>query len=100
MFRVTQFSDMHFCTDPEAASRNTDDTWDAVFADAFDSGRPLADLVVITGDIAVDGSVTSEAHLVGEDRWPSSPLPEISRRMLRDEISYEEMKAQLAAEQA
>ena len=47
---------MHFCTDPEAASRNTDDTWDAVFADAFDSGRPLADLVVITGDIADNGT--------------------------------------------
>ena len=290
VFRVTQFSDMHFCTDPEAAPRNTDDTWDAVFADAFDSGQPLPDLVVITGDIADngteaeyekvaeklsrlpvdavvcpgnhdrqvpfdailprpgissgrtlrvgswlfifadsnadgrdrrpdgslvdredrthahgrfgdaevawivetversdadhafvwthhppgafgffskpdhdaefarlvdmapkivgvgaghthtntihecggrpihqcpslsvnidfrnfttlppgfrtyefsdDGSTTSEAHLVGEDRWPSSPLPEISRRMLRGEISYEEMKAQLAAEQA
>lgn len=56
MFSVTQFSDMHFCVDPEAEPRNTDDTWDAVFADAFGSGRPLPDLVVITGDIAHNGT--------------------------------------------
>ena len=56
VFRVTQFSDMHFCSDPDAAPRNTDDTWDAVFADAFASDRPLPDLVVITGDIADNGT--------------------------------------------
>lgn len=56
MFRVTQFSDMHFCTEPEGEPRNTDDAWDAVFADAFESGRPRPDLVVITGDIAHNGT--------------------------------------------
>ena len=56
MFRVTQFSDMHFCTEPEGEPRNTDDSWDAVFGEAFDSGRPTPDLVVITGDIAHNGT--------------------------------------------
>ncbi|MYL08701.1 MAG: hypothetical protein F4015_04315 [Acidimicrobiia bacterium] len=56
VFRVTQFSDMHFCSNPEAAPRNTDDTWDAVFDDAFASDRQLPDLVVITGDIADNGT--------------------------------------------
>ena len=42
----------------------------------------------------------SEAHLVGEEQWPSYSLTEPTRRMLRGEISYEEMKAQLAAERA
>ena len=53
-----------------------------------------------TYEFAEDGSITSEAHLVGEDRWPSEPLPEIAQRMLRGEISYEEMKAKLASERA
>ncbi|MDE0117376.1 MAG: metallophosphoesterase [bacterium] len=56
MFRVTQFSDMHFCTEPEREPRNTDESWDAVFSDAFDSRRPRPDLVVITGDIAHNGT--------------------------------------------
>lgn len=56
VLRVTQFSDMHFCTEPEGEPRNTDETWDTVFAEAFDAGRPLPDLVVITGDIAHNGT--------------------------------------------
>lgn len=75
MFRVTQFSDMHFCTDPEAASRNTDDTWDAVFADAFDSGRPVPDLVVITGDIA-DNGTEAEYEKIAE-KLARLPVPAV-----------------------
>ncbi len=75
VFRVTQFSDMHFCTDPEAASRNTDDTWDAVFADAFDAGRPLADLVVITGDIA-DNGTEAEYEKIAE-KLARIPVPTV-----------------------
>lgn len=75
VFRVTQFSDMHFCTDPEAASRNTDDTWDAVFADAFNSERPLPDLVVITGDIADNGS-EAEYEKIAE-KLARLPVPTI-----------------------
>jgi len=75
VFRVTQFSDMHFCTEPEAASRNTDDTWDAVFADAFDAGRPLADLVVITGDIA-DNGTEAEYEKIAE-KLARIPVPTV-----------------------
>ena len=203
MFRVTQFSDLHFSTEPEGEARNTDNTWGVVFADAFETGKPLPDVVVLTGDIANngteaeyakvadkmarlpvpaivcignhdkqlpfdavlprpglsnsralrggnwlflfadsnlagrdqrpdgslvdcagrpihqcpslsvnidfenfttlppgyrtyefcdDGSINTEAHLVGEDRWPSSQLPEIACRLLRGEISYWEMQ--------
>lgn len=56
MFRVTQFSDTHFSTEPDGEPRNTDDAWDAVYADAFETGRPIPDLVVVTGDIANDGT--------------------------------------------
>ena len=66
---------MHFCTEPEASSRNTDDTWDAVFADAFDSGRPLPDLVVITGDIADNGS-EAEYEKIGE-KLARLPVPAV-----------------------
>ena len=52
-----------------------------------------------TYGFAEDGSITSEAHLVGEDRWPRSPLAEVTQRMLQGEISMEEMRAKLAAEQ-
>ena len=76
MFRVTQFSDLHFSTEPDGEARNTDETWDVVFADAF----------------CDNGSINTEAHLVAEDRWPSSELPEIACRLLRGEISYWEMQ--------
>lgn len=76
MFRITQFSDLHFCTEPEAEPRNTDDTWDAVFADAFDSGRPLPDLVVITGDIAHNGT-EAEYRKVAE-KLARLPVPAIA----------------------
>ena len=75
VFRVTQFSDMHFCTEPEGEPRNTDDTWDAVFADAFDSGRPLLDLVVLTGDIAHNGS-EAEYEKIAE-KLASLPVPAV-----------------------
>ncbi|MCY3577431.1 MAG: metallophosphoesterase [bacterium] len=75
MFRVTQFSDMHFCMEPEAASRNTDDTWDAVFADAFESGQLLPDLVVITGDIA-DNGTEAEYEKIAE-KLARLPVPAV-----------------------
>jgi Icc protein len=65
MFRVTQFSDTHFRVNPDGESRSTDDTWDAVFADAFDAARPLPDLVVITGDIANDGTEAEYKKIAG-----------------------------------
>ncbi len=75
MFRVTQFSDTHFSTNPEEESRNTDDTWDAVFADAFDSGRPTPDLVVITGDIANDGSEAEYKKIA--EKFARIPVPAV-----------------------
>ena len=75
VFRVTQFSDMHFCTDPQAESRNTDDTWDAVFADAFGSDRPTPDLVVITGDIA-DNGTEAEYRKIAE-KLERLPVPAV-----------------------
>ena len=75
VFRVTQFSDMHFRTDPEAASRSTDETWDAVFDDAFDSSRALPDLVVITGDIADNGSEAEYEKIV--EKLARLPVPSV-----------------------
>ena len=75
VFRVTQFSDMHFCTNPEAEPRNTDDTWDAVFAEAFDANRPHPDLVVITGDIAHNGT-EAEYEKVAE-KLARIPVPAV-----------------------
>ncbi|WP_419851196.1 metallophosphoesterase family protein [Candidatus Poriferisocius sp.] len=75
MFRVTQFSDTHFSTNPEGESRNTDDTWDAVFADAFDEARPLPDLVVITGDIANDG--TEAEYMKIAEKFDRIPVPAV-----------------------
>ena len=75
MFRVTQFSDTHFRVNPEGESRNTDDTWDAVFVDAFDEARPLPDLVVITGDIANDG--TEAEYLKIAEHFARIPVPAV-----------------------
>ena len=75
VFRVTQFSDMHFCTEPEGEPRNTDDTWDAVFADAFESSRPIPELVVITGDIAHNGT-EAEYEKVAE-KLARLPVPAV-----------------------
>ena len=75
MFRVTQFSDLHFSTEPEGEARNTDDTWDVVFADAFETGRPLPDVVVLTGDIATNGSEAEYAKVAG--KMARLPVPAI-----------------------
>ena len=56
MLRVTQFSDLHFRTEPAGFGPDTDQSWVAVRDHAFAPDRPTPDLVVVTGDIADTGA--------------------------------------------
>ncbi len=44
-----------------------------------------------------DGTVTSECHLLDDDRWPRRRLPKPAVRMLTGEISWDEMLEQMKA---
>jgi 3',5'-cyclic-AMP phosphodiesterase len=58
MIRVTQFSDTHFSTKGRSHGGfgyDTDETWETIYAHAFERGEPVPDLVVVSGDIADHG---------------------------------------------
>lgn len=48
-----------------------------------------------TYTFADDGAVTSECHLLDDDRWPRQRIPRPAVQWIKGEISYEEMQLQM-----
>ena len=51
-------------------------------------------------EFAADGSVSSEVVLVGEERWPRSPLGRSVMALLRGELTYAEFDEIVARRRA
>ena len=47
-----------------------------------------------------DGRVTSEAHLIDDDRWPRHPMGRAVRSLLHGELTYAELEAIVARKAA
>ncbi len=79
MFRVVQYSDLHFSTSGELShggfGYDTDETWNAIFEHSFGPGGTAtgADLAVCTGDIADHG--WADEYLLAQQHLSRVPIP-------------------------
>lgn len=53
-----------------------------------------------TYEFGDDGTISSDCHLIDDDRWPRRRLPRAAARWLAGEISFDEMQAEIARRQA
>lgn len=53
-----------------------------------------------TYDFAADGSISSEVHLIEDERWPRAPLGRAIRSLFNGELTYDELNAIVARKQA
>jgi Icc protein len=74
-------------------------------APAFKSNYDLENETILppgyrSYEFLADGTVTSEAHFVGEDRWPRKPLSERAMSVFRGEITFEQYRELESADSA